>query len=239
MPPFEEYVQRLKARESRVAHYENIHVRLGNVRLILALLFAIMAWAAFKRHDLSPYWLAMPAAMFVAIAAYHSRVLRARDLAQRAATFYKSGIARIEDRWETIGETGERFDDPHHVYAADLDLFGKGSLFQLLSTARTRMGEDTLAKWLLSPSPVHQIRERHAALSELRDQLDLREDLAVLGEDAAVGVHPAALLKWAEAPNQMNATFHNIYLHSRKRVAKLKNGHFIRDTGNINGSGYR
>ena len=117
--------------------------------------------------------------------------------------FYEKGLARIEDRWAGSGETGERFDDPHHVYAGDLDLFGKGSLFQLLSTARTRMGEDTLAQWLLSPSAVEQIRERHAAVDELRDQLDLREDLAVLGEDVGVGVHPEALLKWAESPNQM------------------------------------
>ncbi|HZW95702.1 MAG TPA: hypothetical protein VFF64_22330 [Candidatus Eremiobacteraceae bacterium] len=218
MPPSEEYVQRLKVRESRVAHFEKIHIRLGNARLVIALLAVIMAWAAFKRHDLSPYWLAVPAAVFIAIAAYHSRILRARDLAQRAVAFYKNGLARIEDRWSEgpgseepgsegsgsgIGETGERFDDPHHVYAADLDLFGKGSLFQLLSTARTRMGENMLAKWLLAPSPAEQIRERHAAVSELRDQLDLREDLAILGEDAAVGVHPDALLKWAEAPNQM------------------------------------
>ncbi|HTW31624.1 MAG TPA: hypothetical protein VMD76_08105, partial [Candidatus Sulfotelmatobacter sp.] len=113
------------------------------------------------------------------------------------------GLARVEDRWAASGETGERFDTPHHVYAADLDLFGKGSLFHLLSTARTRMGEDTLAKWLLAPSPVDRIRERHAAVSELRCQLDLREDLAVLGEDAGVGVHPEALTKWAESSNQM------------------------------------
>ena len=65
------------------------------------------------------------------------------------------------------------------------------------------MGEDTLAQWLLSPSTAEQIRQRHAAVNELRDQLDLREDLAVLGEDVGVGVHPAALLKWAESPNQM------------------------------------
>ena len=120
---------------------------------------------------------------------------RARELAERAAAFYEKGLARIEDRWAGSGETGERFDDPHHVYAADLDLFGKGSLFQLLSTARTRMGEDTLAQWLLSPSTVEQIRERHAAVNELRDQLDLREDLAVFGEDVGVGVHPDALLR--------------------------------------------
>ncbi|HET6178715.1 MAG TPA: mismatch repair protein [Candidatus Sulfotelmatobacter sp.] len=203
MVPSEEYAQRLRARELRVAHYERIHIRLGNARLVLALLTVVMAWASFKAHQFSPWWLAAPVAVFIGIAAYHSRVLRARDMAQRAAVFYIQGIARVQDRWADTGETGERFDDAHHVYASDLDLFGKGSLFQLLSTARTRMGEDTLAKWLLSPSPVADIRERHCAISELREELDLREDLAVLGEDVGAGVHPEDLLKWAEAPNQM------------------------------------
>ena len=138
------------------------------------------------------------------VAAYHSRILRARATAQRGASFYRMGIARIEDRWVGTGQTGDRFNDPHHVYASDLDLFGRGGLFELLSTARTRMGEETLAKWLLSPSAVDQIEERHAAIDELRDQLDLREDLAILGEDAGVGVHPEALLDWAEAPNHLN-----------------------------------
>ena len=203
MSPSEEYGQRLRARESRVAHYEKIHIRLGNIRLLLAVLAAALAWAAFRWHDLSPYWLILPAAVFVAVANYHSRILRERELARRAAAFYKRGLARIEDRWIEFGETGERFNDPHHVYAADLDLFGKGSLFQLLSTARTGMGEETLAQWLLSPSSVEEIRERHAAVSELREQLDLREDLAVLGEDAGVGVDPGSLQKWAEAAKRM------------------------------------
>ncbi len=203
MVPSEEYVRRRNERVARVAHYEKIHIRLGNVRLALAVVAVFMAWAALRAHSLSAWWLAAPVAAFVVIASYHSRILRARELAERAVAFYEKGLARIEDRWAGSGETGERFDDPHHVYAGDLDLFGKGSLFQLLSTARTRMGEDTLAQWLLSPSPVERIRERHAAVDELRDQLDLREDLAVLGEDVGVGVHPEALLKWAESPNQM------------------------------------
>ena len=199
----EEYRQRLKDRESRVAHREQIHIRLGNLRLVLAVVAAGMAWESLRRHDLSPWWLAVPIAVFVCIAAYHSHILRARDLAQRAVAFYRNGLARIEDRWAGTGQTGERFSDPHHVYAADLDLFGRGGLFELLSTARTRIGEEALAKWLLMPSAVGQIEERHIAVRELRDQLDLREDLAILGEDASVGVHPEALLQWAEAPNQM------------------------------------
>jgi hypothetical protein len=201
--PSEEYAQRRNARQSRVAQYEKIHIRLGNIRLLLAVIAAIMAWLSFRGHDFSYWWLVAPLAAFAGVAAYHGRILRARELAERAVSFYEKGLARIEDRWAGTGETGERFDDPHHVYAADLDLFGRGSLFELLSTARTRMGEERLARWLLSPSSVEEIRERQAAISELRDQLDMREDLAVLGEDIGVGVHPDALTKWAESPDQM------------------------------------
>jgi hypothetical protein len=139
----EEYKQRLKDRESRVARHEQIHIRLGYVRLSLALVAAVIGWESFWRHGLSPWWMVAPLILFVFIAAYHSRILRARDLAKRAMAFYHNGLARIEDRWAGTGQTGERFNDPHHVYAADLDLFGKASLFELLSTARTRMGGDT------------------------------------------------------------------------------------------------
>jgi hypothetical protein len=162
-----------------------------------------MAWESIWRHAFSYWWLALPAVAFASVAAYHSRVLRARVAGQRRASFYRTGISRIEDHWAGTGQTGERFRDPHHVYAADLDLFGRGSLFELLSTARTRMGEDTLAKWLLAPSAVDQVSERHSAVRELSEQLDFREDLAILGEDASVGVYPESLLGWAEAPNRL------------------------------------
>jgi hypothetical protein len=201
--PSEDYQHRLQTREASVAHYEQIHIRLGNIRLILALLVVVLAWASFRRHFVSPWWLVAPVAAFIGIAAYHSRILGLQELVQRAVRFYQHGLARIEDRWSGTGETGDGFNDPHHVYAADLDLFGNGDLFQLLSIARTRVGEETLAAWLLAPAPLEQIRERHASVAELRDQLDLREDLIVLGEDAGVGVQPNALLQWAEATNHM------------------------------------
>ena len=121
----------------------------------------------------------------------------------RSVAFYDRGFVRIEDRWAGSGEIGQSFADPHHVYSSDLDLFGDASLFQLVSSARTRMGEKTLATWMLFPSSVDEIRKRHSAVSELRSEVDLREDLAVLGEDARVGVHPEDFIRWAETPNQM------------------------------------
>jgi len=201
--PSEEYRQRLTARQQRVVAFDKTHIRLGNLRLGVFMVGAAVAWAAFSRQVLSGWLLLLPVAGFIALAAYHSRILRARTLAERAVTVYRNGLARIEDRWAGIGQTGERFLDPHHIYAADLDLFGRGGLFELLSSARTRIGEDTLAKWLLAPSPAGEVGERHAGVSELRDRLDLREDVAVLGEDARVGVHAEHLILWAESRNRL------------------------------------
>jgi hypothetical protein len=201
MSPAEEYAKRLAARQARVAELERVHIRLGNLRLATFLVAVAIAWLAFGKQLISPWWLVIPLTGFILLVAQHSKALRRRALAERAVLVYESGLARIADKWTELGRTGDEFNDVHHVYASDLDLFGRGGLFQLLSLARTRMGEQTLAGWLLAPSTLDEVRGRQAAVLELRDNLDLREDVAVLGEDAGIGVRPRALLQWAESPN--------------------------------------
>lgn len=100
--------------------------------------------------------------------------------AMSRATFYASGIRRLDDRWQGRGETGQRYLDLSHEYAADLDLFGRGSLYELLCTARTQAGQDVLARWLLNPADRPTIIERQQAIKELRDQVDLREAVATV-----------------------------------------------------------
>ncbi len=201
--PSEEYKKRQQAREMRVEHFEKVHRRFGNVRLLLVIATLIAAWFSLYRDAFSPWWLLFAPVVFLVIAILHARTLRNRSYAERAVDFYRKGLARIEDHWIGTGQTGSRIDIHSSLYATDLDLFGSGSLFELLSLARTRMGEDTLAAWLLSPSPVAQLTQRHTAIAELRSRLDLREDMAILGDDLKVGIHPEALTQWAEAPNEL------------------------------------
>jgi len=206
LSPSEEYKQRQQAREQQVSHFEKLHRRFGSLRLLVVIATLIAAWISLHNDAFSPWWLLAGPAVFLVLAILHARVLRNRACAERAVDFYRKGLTRIEDRWNSssgTGQTGERIDTRASLYATDLDLFGPGSLFELLSLARTRMGEDTLAAWLLTPSLIADIKQRHAALTELRTHLDLREDVAILGDDLKVGIHSEALTHWAEAPNQL------------------------------------
>ncbi len=197
--PAAEYTRRLTAQQALARRLARLERQISISRLGVFLAGAVVAFLAIDRHAFSLWWIAAPVAVFLGLVLFHERVITQRRRADRAVTFYERGLARIDDRWTGTGESGERFLDPSHPYADDLDLFGRGSLFELLCTARTRAGEDTLAAWLRGPASPDLIRSRQLAVSELQPRLDLREDLAVLGIDVRAGLDPDALVSWAKA----------------------------------------
>ena len=201
--PREAYSQLLDQRRADIALRERRHGTLGYGRLAAVACAAAVVWLALVEHALSIAWTLVPIALFVALMIIHDRLLQKLERRRRAVRFFEKALARLEGQWPGTGEAGDRYLTPEHPYAADLDLFGKGSLFELLSTARTHIGEDTLARWLLEPAPPETARARQEAVSELRPRLDLREDLAVAGEEARTGVDPISLAAWGEAPAAM------------------------------------
>jgi MutS domain V len=155
-----------------------------------------------------PGWsLVVTIAAFVWISVLLDRAVNARTRFGRSVEFYERALARLDGRWSGLGsETGERFLDDEHLYARDLDLFGEASLFELLNGARTRMGEETLADWLKTAADVADLRKRQDAAIELAPRIDLREDLAVLGEDTRAGVNAEALAAWGERPPRLKSS---------------------------------
>jgi hypothetical protein len=203
--PLEEYRRRLTHRRAAAAVHERQHIALGNARLATLGVAGVLLWVTFGVNLVHPTWLLAPLLVFAVLVVWHDRVLRARTRMRRAAAFYELGIARLTDSWAGTGEPGLRFLADDHPYAADLDLFGRGSLFELLTTARIRAGEEMLARWLLAPAAASDITARQAAIRELQPLLDLREDLALLGDEVGAGGHPDLLTQWGAAPPAMRA----------------------------------
>ncbi|MEO8026652.1 MAG: DNA mismatch repair protein MutS [Bryobacteraceae bacterium] len=172
--------------------WEKLFIPIGNARLGLVIVALVFVWQA-------SWWVLLPIAGFAGLVVWHEQVARRRQLAVRRIAFYERGVARLDGGWPETGSHGERFRDGEHVYAEDLDLFGRGSLFQLLSLARTGSGEATLASWLKAPAQRAEAADRQDAIRELRGKLDLREDIAVLGYDIAAGVHERELSVWGHS----------------------------------------
>ncbi len=198
--PRAEYVRRLVLRRADAARWVRIDNTISYARLAVFTIGVVLGVLIFASRSLPLVALVPALVVFVALLVAHDRVISSRKAADRAVAFYRRGIARLEHRFAGTGETGDRYSDPRHPYAEDLDLFGTGSLFELLSTARTRAGEDTLAEWLGFPADPKTILARQEAVRELSPALDLREDIALLGDDVRAGLHAESVRSWAVAP---------------------------------------
>jgi len=223
--PATEYRQRLAKLERSAAIDRRRESVVARLKLGDGVLIALLAGGVvFRpgRQGVLSGALLLAVVWLVVLIVLHEKMIRSIALRERIADFYRRGLARLDGSWSALRstpggnakgtrgakaisafETGEPFSSVDHPYAEDLDLFGHGSLFHLLCTARTKSGQATLAKWLLFPSPVEarvaEVVARQHAAAELADDLDLRQALATAGEDVRAGVHADGLAAWGES----------------------------------------
>jgi hypothetical protein len=195
-----EYQQRLDQRRQTLSRLDARHAQFGYLRLALA----AAAIGLFWRYGMA-IWPLLAVGAFAVVAVAHARLLNRMDRVRSAIHFYERGLARIRHEWIGHGRSGDTYRPTDHLYADDLDLFGRGSLFELLATTRTKAGEEVLASWLLAPAPHAVARERQQAVGELAARLDLRETVAVAGDHVKVAVDAPLLRQWSASRRAFNA----------------------------------
>jgi len=187
------YDERLATRRAEAAKLRANERAISIGRIVAFLAIVLVAVLHFSG------WIAIPIVAFVALIVAHDRLIRRRRRADAAATFCERGIERVNGKWQGRGFDGSNFATEHHPFAADLDVFGKGSLYELLCIATTAAGRAKLAHWLLHPGDVNaaEVRERQTAVNELRDRIELREELFVTTAEVASEVEEAHLDEWS------------------------------------------
>jgi hypothetical protein len=196
--PEAEYVRRLTLCDQQL-----LQVRAWHRRLWVYLTAALLAMLAVGWMTLLSVASAVWLTPFVTVVACCFRALtrtaRSYRRLEALAKYYEGGLARLQNCWQGKGSGSEEYRPADHLYAADLDIFGPGSLFEFLCTARTGIGRESLAKWLLDQATSDEVAQRQKAIAELSDKVELREDWASLGSTFADHVSPTVLKEWAEA----------------------------------------
>lgn len=78
-------------------------------------------------------------------------------------------------------EDGSKYCPVAHAYAADLDLFGKASLFQYINRCTSEQGEKLLAQHLLYAQPIDFIQQQQEATKQLVQNPSWMQDFLALG----------------------------------------------------------
>jgi len=173
--------------------------RLFQVSLTVLGAALFVAFVFTHGHPTIAWW---PLAAILPLAALAARGLRNAGAKSteiyRLRGYYETGVARLTLDWDSL-PLGEEYLDPSHLYANGLNLFGRGSLYQLLCSARTRAGKDTLARWMKDPASIEEARARAAAVRELWSRVDLREALAAAGPSTSSDFRIETFREWVRS----------------------------------------
>lgn len=199
--PHADYQQRLEAARAELTRLDRVSATYANARALVFIAGAAAALAVvFGKLPRDAWWAAAAALLvYVVLAVRHQGVFTAEERERVRVDLNTRGLMRLDGRWHAFPEKGERFQDGAHLYTPDLDVFGQGSLFQLVNETATRAGEERLADWLSRPAGADVVAARQGAVRELGPLLDWRQGLAyegrVISRDKA---NPKAFIAWAE-----------------------------------------
>jgi len=144
---------------------------------------ALFVWGGVRQE---PHWIIIAAGvastlLFVILVALHRKVGILVQYNGELERVSDEALARLERDWAHLGERPAGAAPPDHPYATDLDVCGPASLFQLVCTAPTPLGRTLLRAWLLEPADPDVVTARQAAVTELAQQIDLRDELVARG----------------------------------------------------------
>ncbi len=143
-----------RASAQQAAQYHRQHwQRLSLARLVaFALTVVLIFYFVNERNVMAALVsLVLGVGIFAALLVAFQRQYAAFRRAEKLTHLHDEELDRLAHRFEHLPD-GARFASVEHPYAADLDLFGRHSLYQYLRRTATPEGDDVLAEWLLYPA---------------------------------------------------------------------------------------
>ncbi|ADW69799.1 MutS-related protein [Granulicella tundricola] len=173
------YIELRKQHQTRQDGFAARKTRIGWALIVC--LGIIVALATQAHHQTSPWPLLAAFAVLASLVPVHLGLQTRISRTERLLGLYDRNLARVRSEAWQSGNTGETLHQPGHLYERDLNLLGEDSLFGLLDTVRTGIGQRGLADYLQAPAIHAETLERQQAVKELAAKTELREEIALLG----------------------------------------------------------
>jgi hypothetical protein len=209
--------------QNRIRRYESLHRKLrgryewiSRMRSASFVLGAVALYLATTGH--SPALLfyggfVAMAGVFVSGILIHRRLSGRLSQTETLGAINREGLARSEDRWGSFKDTGEDFLDQATPLLAELNIFGRNSLYQMIQQAGTSRGRAALADRIrgrCDPASIPPVQE---AVRELSTRLSFRQRLLMEARLGGVPLEPDAFLAWCQSPSYLTGRRGLMLLH--------------------------
>jgi DNA mismatch repair ATPase MutS len=173
---------------------------ISNVRLVVAGAFIAIVYFGFTNYPLL-YILPLLILIFVVLVRNHSRLFAERAHIRNLVSINKAEQESLAGNYKSF-DTGSKFFDTRHPYSYDLDIFGDGSLFQIINRCNTIIGKQKLASHLTSVlNSKDDIIRKQEAIKELSGRVDFRQHYQGAGmEMEEQEADRSQLLNWITIP---------------------------------------
>lgn len=135
---------------------------------------------------------------FIALVVHHGTLDHKLSRKKNLLVINERGLARLNGEWRSFADNGEDLIQPDHPFAGDLDIAGPGSLFQWISSCQTSSGRIELFNKLSGNISIDEAEKRQAAVKELSDKVDWRQEFECAGMLANSPNSEERLLEWNE-----------------------------------------
>jgi hypothetical protein len=151
-------------------------------RLATFLLAIAAPFLLYPIQRVAAYLVAVVAlASFLLLVKYSNKLVNIKKFKTNLIEINQKELEATDHRFSSF-ESGSKYIDPDHHYTYDLDIFGKGSLFQFLNRTVTATGKYRLAQMLKHPlQNKHEIRKRQELINELSAMPLWRQEFSAHG----------------------------------------------------------
>lgn len=166
----------------------------STIRLLVFLLACFGVYFFFGNAKIVIAIIVVAIAAFIYLVSKHSELQYQRDLKQAL-------IAQSETELEVLSRafhhlpSGEKYKDPLHFYSQDIDLFGRGSIFQYLNRTALESGSDFLAK-LFTENEINNIPEKQKAIKEIAGKPEWRQQFSAIASLVKTEVPATEVTDW-------------------------------------------
>lgn len=177
IPTYQQLRERHTNEHSVLSKKHNI---ITTLRLLVAAGFILCLYFYFTTGQTTLLYVAVTAlALFLVLMKLNQKIAWDKNFSKNLIRINKEELAFL-NREEVAFDTGITYQDDTHAYAADLDLFGRKSLYQYLNRTGTQMGKDRLAQLMLHLQAQENIKANQEAVKELQPAIDWRQELLAM-----------------------------------------------------------